>query len=103
VQFTSPVDLTVQFKSRPEPTQTDVVHFDGRVADPREMRLVCDRFAGEAVDFSFTTAPLQTVNVSQGTVTVNNFVGLTGTDGRGTFGVVAYQFPTRAARWRLYR
>ena len=103
VQFTSPVNLTVQFKSRPDSTQTDVVHFEGQVADPQEMRLVCDRFAGQAVDFAFTTAPLQTANVSQGTLAVNNFVGLTGSDGRGTFGTVASEFSTRAARWRLYR
>jgi hypothetical protein len=67
------------------------------------MRLVCDRFAGEAVDFAFTTGPFQTVNTTLGTVTVHNFVGLTGSDGCGTFGVVAYEFATRAARWRLYR
>jgi hypothetical protein len=103
VQFTSPVDLTVQFKSRSDPTQTDMVRFDGRAALAANMRVVRDKYAGEPVDFAFTTAPLQVVNVSQGTVTVDNFVGLTGPDGRGTFGAVAIEEATPVGRWRLYR
>jgi len=103
VQFTSPVVVTVQFKSRPDPAQTDVVRFDGRLAMAANMRLVRDTLAGEAVDFAFLTAPGQAVNSSQGTLTVSNFVGLTGTDGCGTFGAVAMPGFTPARSWQLYR
>jgi hypothetical protein len=103
VQFTAPVRLTVQFKQNADPALSDVVRFDGRAALAANMRVVCDRYAGEAVDFAFTTAPLQVVNTSLGTVTVNNFVGLTGPDGCGTFGAVALEEATPVGRWRLYR
>jgi hypothetical protein len=103
VRFTDPIRLTIQFKQNPDPALSDVVRFDGRPALAANMRLVRDRLEGEAVDFAFTTAPLQVVNASQGTVTVNNFVGLTGPDGCGTFGAVALEEATPATRWRLYR
>jgi hypothetical protein len=104
VCFTSPVHLTVQFKNRPDPTQTDIVLLDGRPgANPANMRLVRHRWGREAVDFTFTTAPLQVVNVAQGTVTVSDYVGLTRSDGSGTFGVVVAEGATPAARWNLYR
>ena len=103
VQFTSPVHLTAQFKGRLDSAQTDVVRFDGRTGVPENMRLVWDRFAGEAVDFVFLNAPSQTVNAGLGTVTLNNFVGLTGADGCGTFGAVARDIITATSHWRLYR
>jgi hypothetical protein len=70
---------------------------------PENMRLVWDRFAGEVVDFVFLNAPSQTVNAGLGTVTLNNFVGLTGADGCGTFGAVVRDILTPTSRWRLYR
>jgi hypothetical protein len=103
VAFNSPVRLTVQFKARPEPDQTDVVHLDSRAGLAAHMRLAYDRLAGSDVDFALATAPLQTLNLSQGTVTVDNFVGLAGADGGGTFGVVAGEWSTPAAHWYHYR
>ena len=102
LSFTSPVNLTVQFKERPDPALSDVVRFDGRTALPASMSLVRDRAEGEGVDFAFVNPPSQTVNPAQGTVTVTNYVGLTGADGCGMFGAVA-PTPTPAASWALYR
>jgi hypothetical protein len=103
VQFTAPVRLTVQFKQNADPVLSDVMRFDGWPGLAPNMRVVRDKYAGETVDFAFTTAPLQVVNTALGTVTVNNFVGLTGTDGCGTFGAVALEEATPVGRWRLYR
>jgi hypothetical protein len=103
VAFNSPVRLTVQFKNRPDPGETDVVRFSGLLGAAQNMRLVKNRLANGPVDFSFTTAPLQTVNVSLGTVAVDNFVGLTREDGGGTFGAVASDQVAPAGHWRLYR
>jgi hypothetical protein len=66
------------------------------------MSLVRDQAEGEGVDFAFVNSPSQTVNPALGTVTVTNYVGLTGADGRGIFGAVA-PTPTPAASWALYR
>jgi len=104
VPFTSPVHMTVQFIDRPNPALTDLVHFNGQLAPAANMRLVRDQVDGEAVDFGFVGAPSQTVNPVEGTVTVLNYVGLTGMDGCGTFGAVGMEAPppTRAARWEIY-
>jgi hypothetical protein len=102
VQFTSPVNLTVQYMDRSDPAQTDRVSFNGRVASPDKMRVVWDKSAGAGVDFAFVGSPSQTVDPAQGTVTVQNLVGLTGSDGCGTFGAVALGNTTPAARWRSY-
>jgi len=101
--FTTPVTLTVQFKDRPDPSLSDVVHFDESKALPSNMRLVRDRLEGEGVDFVFVDGLLQTVNTALGTVTIENLTGLTGTDGMGTFGVVAPQGATPVGLWSLYR
>jgi len=102
VRFADPVHLTVQFKDRPDRSLGDCVRFSGQPAPAANMRLVYDRLAGEAVDFEFVSGPPQTVNIAQGTIRVQNLVGLTGSDGCGTFGAVALEAaPT--ARWSLYR
>jgi len=103
VQFTSPVHLTVQFKDRPDPGQTDVVYFDRRPAPIANMRLVLDSTSGEAVDFVFADVPDATVNIVEGTVTVQNLVGLTGADGTGTWGAVGREISLRSVHWSLYR
>jgi len=103
IHFTSPVHLTVQFKERPNPAQTDAVYFNGQLAAASNMRLVWDQFPGEPVDFVFADAPSQIVDATSGTVTAQNYVGLTSTDGKGTWGAVARTLSTRAARWQLYR
>jgi hypothetical protein len=105
VRFASPVHLTVQFMLHPNPPQADVVCFDSRpaMAGAGAVRVVYDSADGPEVHFAFADAPAQTVNTASGTVTIRNFVGLTGADGRGTFGAVAKEWPTAASRWRLYR
>jgi len=101
--FTAPVNVTVQFKARPDPAYTDAVRFDGRIGLIQNMRMVCNRMAGNAGDFDFMTAPSQTANPAQGTVTANNYAGLTGPEGCRTFGAVAFEGATPADRWQLYR
>jgi hypothetical protein len=105
VAFTAPVHVTVQFKDRPDPAETDVVLFDGRLGTAGNMRLVRDVQEGAAVDFQFIDAPSQIVDIASGTVTLRNFVGLTGADGRGVFGAVAATggASTRTDHWELYR
>jgi hypothetical protein len=104
VQFTSPVHLTVQFYDRLNPALTDVMHFDGRLGVAANMRLCYDRAAGDAVDFAVSGAVSQTVDLVQNTVTVQNHVGLTGSDGRGTFGAIAIDIPTTPAdHWQIYK
>jgi hypothetical protein len=105
VRFTAPVNLTVQFQDRPNPAVTDVVHFDGTLGPAASMCVVRDRLDGDPVDFAPLDRAPQTVNVVQGTVTIRNLVGLTGTDGRGTFGAVVVDLPppTPAIYWQLYR
>jgi len=105
VAFTAPVHVTVQFKDRPDPAETDVVLFDGRLGTAGNMRLMRDVQEGAAVDFQFIDAPSQIVDIASGTVTLRNFVGLTGADGRGVFGAVAATggASTRTDHWELYR
>ena len=104
IRFTSPVHLTVQFQDRSNPALTDVVYFNGQLGRPANMRLAYDRLDGDEVDFALANIEPQTVNLVQGTVTVQNLIGLTGTDGRGTFGAVAVDIPvTPADHWPLYR
>jgi len=103
ISFTSPVNMTIQFKERPDPTLSDVVCFDGQRALASNMRLVRDQSEGDAVDFEFAAAPVQSVNTSLGTLTVQNLVGLTGADGMGTFGAVATAGLAPSTSWRLYR
>jgi hypothetical protein len=103
VQFTARVHLTIQFKNRPDFAETDVAGLGGQPGIAENMRLVCDRFSDDAVGFAFAAAPSQSVNSLQGTLTVNDFVGLTGADGLGTFGAVALIGVTPAGRWQDYR
>ena len=103
VAFTSPVNLTVQFKERPELEFTDAITFDEKRALAMNMRLVRDRLAGGDVDFVFDPTPSQTVNTIVGTLTVIGYAGLTGADGMGTFGAVAPATGTPVAGWRSYR
>jgi hypothetical protein len=102
IQFRSPVHLTVQFKDRPDPAQTDIVRFDGRVATAMDMKLVYDRLDGDPVDIVGLDASRQ-IDAVQGTITVRNVIGLTGRDGRGVWGTVAIPGVTPAANWPLYR
>ncbi|MCX8038185.1 MAG: hypothetical protein N3D11_14240, partial [Candidatus Sumerlaeia bacterium] len=103
IPFTAPVHITVQFKNRTDPTQTDVVRFNGQVGQPAMMRLGCDQAPNEALDFRFINAAGQVVNTAQGTVMVQNYAGLAGADGLGIFGAVALDASTPVANWELYR
>jgi hypothetical protein len=102
VEFSDPVNLTVQFKERPDPAMSDVVHFDGQLALLRNMRVVRDTKLGADVSFAFATGDSQDVNTGQQTVTFLGLTGLTGTDGTGTFGAVAPPGVTPALHWALY-
>jgi hypothetical protein len=102
ISFTSPVNVTIQFKERPDPALSDVVCFDGKRSAASNMSLVRDKLAGGDVDFGFDNAPAQAVNAALGTVTVNNYIGLTGPDGMGTFGAVATLI-TPVVGWQQYR
>lgn len=102
-EFTSPVAVTVQFKSRLDPVQSDLVRFSGWPALIHGMRVACDTLTGDAVSFAFVSTSPDILDTSQETVTVENFVGLTGPDGKGTFGAVASGFFTRTGHWSLYR
>ena len=101
VQFTDPVNLTVQFKTHSNPSLTDTVRFDGDLGMPGSMRAVADGEDGPGVDFAFFFAFAQSVNVAQGTVTVQSLTGLTGVDGKGTFGAVIPD-PADIRRWQAY-
>ena len=100
--FTTPVNMTVQFKDRPDPTMTDVVHFDGTIAVPQNLRLVRN-ISPDAVNFAFVNAPSQSVSLGQGTVVVPGLGGLTGVSGQGIYGVVAPPGATPTDHWPLYR
>ena len=100
VAFAGPVNLTVQFWRRD--VQSDTVKFDNTPSDASAMRLVKDVGADDEVDFAFVNVAPQTVNVLAGTVAVPNVAGLTGSDGRGVFGVVGGD-SAQAERWSLYR
>lgn len=102
VEFTSPVDLTVQFLQRGDPWQSDCVRFDGWPGIPINMRLAHDRLPDSPVDFVFTELSPQVVDVPKGTVGAENLVGLTGSDGRGTLGAVARHYLTPAVHWEMY-
>jgi len=102
-QFSDPVDITVQFKERTDPSLTDTVDFDSLLAPAQNMRLVRDIQDGEPVDFAYQIGPSQTVNTALGTLTAENVPCLTGPSGIGTFGVVARSGATPALRWQLYR
>jgi hypothetical protein len=104
VAFRDPVHITVQFKHRGRQVDSDCVQMDGAPVSPEELRLVRDRFSGEAVDFEFVGGVKQVVDVVRETVRAENVVGLTGEDGMGTWGVTAPVLPpTRTAHWSLYR
>jgi len=103
VAFTDPVHITVQFKIPPDPgAPTDLVYFDGRPAMATGMGIVRDLADGEPVNFGPVSALPQIVDTALGTVTVQNLVGLTGADGRGTFGAAGSEGQTPAANWQLY-
>jgi len=103
VAFDDPVHLTVQFKHREPPSLSDRVRIDGRPALEPNMYIVCDGQPGEAVDFVPANAASFVLDPVQGTVTADDFAGLTGSDGLGTFGAVAHDYITPAAHWSLYR
>ena len=66
------------------------------------MRVAHDRLSGGPVDFAFVSETPHVVNKPEGTVRVEDVIGLTGSDGKGVYGAVAQDFFTPAARWRLY-
>lgn len=103
VAFTDPVNITVQFKQRAHTDLSDCVRFSNWPGLPENMRLVHDQRNGDACHFAFMNLEPQIVDTAQGTVSIGGFAGLTGADGRGTFGAVARTFSTPASNWSLYR
>jgi hypothetical protein len=103
VAFTSPVNLTVQYKKRSDPAQGDVLSFGCRPGVEEAMAIVYDTEVEDPVDFGFCTSSTQTLDVNQKTVSINGLVGLTGADGLGTWGAVCRNALAPAAHWHLYR
>jgi hypothetical protein len=86
IAFNDPVNITVQFMERPEYWLTDVVTLDTLLGQPPQMRLACDTIAGSGVDFHLLGDGNESVDPSAGLVTLEGLVGLTGSDGTGTWG-----------------
>ncbi|MBN1477328.1 hypothetical protein JXA47_11290 [Candidatus Sumerlaeota bacterium] len=86
IAFTDPVNITVQFVERTDPSRTDVVTLDTMPGDPSQMRLARDVQVGLEVDFQLLGEPGESVNTFEGVVTLEGLVGLTGSDGKGTWG-----------------
>jgi Tol biopolymer transport system component len=105
VAFTDPVNLRVQFKERPDASQTDVVYFNEQPARAEQMRIVWDDVAGQNVNFDWRAVSPQDVDTTSDTVSATQLTGLTGTDGKGTWGTVG-RAPVPSLRtrtWRRYR
>jgi hypothetical protein len=102
VEFTDPVNITVQYKAREDVSLTDVVRLSGWPSIPGAMSVARDTASGADVDFALLDGPFS-VDTAQGTVTATNVTSLTGADGMGTWGTVAREALTPAGRWRMYR
>jgi hypothetical protein len=103
VAFTSPVNLTIQYKKRGDPVQGDVLRFGGWCGLEEAMAIAHDTQPGGLVHFDFCTSLPQTLDTVHQSVSIEGLVGLTGADGLGTWGVVCHDMETPAARWQLYR
>jgi hypothetical protein len=101
VAFSAPVNITVQFIERTSDAETDTVAFTGARGMPVQMRPVHDVGAGTDVDFTWTGGdPL--IDQTAGTLTLQAYAGLTGSDGLGVFGaVIDPSAPTSVSRERL--
>ncbi|MCX8038366.1 MAG: hypothetical protein N3D11_15160 [Candidatus Sumerlaeia bacterium] len=100
--FTDPVNLTVEFApyTAPTPFWNDVVTFAADAGTSPRMAIVRDMAEGSAVSFQFLGGTHE-VNLAQRTVTIRNYVGLTGSSGQATYGAVVRQ-STAARHWELY-
>jgi hypothetical protein len=85
--FGDPVDLTVQFVSRPDPGETDLVDLGGRAGPAEMMRAVQDTLANRDLAFGYASGD-QVIDPPQGLVTIHGLRGLTGDDGRGIWGAL---------------
>lgn len=105
VSFTSPVDITVEFKTSNNPKgYSDVIDFDENPGDWSQMRIV------RSVQDPTTYVPNfvfvggnQWVDRQQSTVTVYGFTQLTDNQGKATYGAVVDTSVSRAGHWLLYR
>lgn len=87
IAFTSPAEVTVQFISRADPSQTDVVSLAETAGQPIQMRPARDTVDGADVSFALLGGD-PGIDLSAGTVTLANVANLTGTDGLGVYGAV---------------
>lgn len=86
IAFSDPVNITVQYVERPFAMMTDVVTLTSELGTAMRMRLVHDTVVGSLVDFHLLGVEGQSVNLAEGTVALSGAVGLTGSDGLGTWG-----------------
>lgn len=105
VQFTDPVNVTVEFKDGQGTSYDDLVDWNGAAMEAEDMRVVRDTIDGFSVDFDFQNPGAQTVNTSQNTVTLENITNLTGPSGAGVWGAVGWspnlEGITSADEWSL--
>ena len=83
VAFADPVNVTVEFMSRAEPTETDIVQFDGTTGSASQMRAVQDTDPALDVNFALVGG-MQSGN----SVVLNGLTPLTSATGVITFGAV---------------
>jgi hypothetical protein len=106
VEFTSPVNVRVQFMDGTKNAYFDLVDFHGVPGLAFQMRMVRDTFVGPTgVDFAFLGREIrQTVNTSAGTVEAFEVTCLTDSTGEGVWGAVVDTGvkPAAARCWEIY-
>lgn len=106
IEFASSVDLNIQYMPSGNPMgYSDILDFDGNDGSAIDLRIV--RSIQDPVtyvpDFELVSGS-QTVNQVNSTVELTSFTGLTDTQGRATYGVVAIAAgSTRSRHWSLYK
>jgi len=106
VEFTSRVNIRVQFMDRTKNAYFDLVDFHGVPGLAFQMRMVRDTFVGPTgVDFAFLGREIrQTVNTREGTVEALGVTCLTDSTGEGVWGAVVNTGikPAAARCWEIY-
>lgn len=88
IAFAAPVNVRVQYIARTAPTDTDVCDFSGTPGQPALMRTVQSNYdLTNGTNFQYVDRP-QTVNLGEGTVTVEGLTNLTGPSGVSLIGAV---------------
>jgi len=106
IAFRAPVNITVQFapdsmKDFPREQWYDLVDLRNQDALARRMTMVTDGVDGAGVRFEYIPAARE-LDAVAGTITVRNYVGLTGASGMAAYGAVARSLAS-VRRWMMYR